>query len=91
MAGGVGVSGSEPRAGELGIQGDVLVVAVGSGGTLSVLAMSLSTWLSRPRKSDVRIRVQGETGRVVEIGADRVDGERVEALVRQALGGVPED
>jgi hypothetical protein len=35
--------------------------------------------------------VQGETGRVVEIGADRVDGERVEALVRQALGGVPED
>lgn len=92
LAGRVGVAGTKPRAGELGALGDALVVAVGSGGTLSVLAMSLKSWLSQPRRSDVRIRVEGETGRVVEISADRVDGERVEALVRQALGsGAPEE
>lgn len=91
LAGRIDVTGDKPRPGELGALADALVVAVGSGGTLSVLATSLKTWLSQPRRSDVRIRVQGETGRVVEIVADRVDGGRIEALVRQALGGVPEE
>jgi hypothetical protein len=92
LAGRVGVAAANPRAGELGALGEALVVALGSGGTLSVLATSLHAWLSQPRRSALRIRVQGETGRIVEISADRVDGRRVEALVRQALGsGVPEE
>jgi Effector Associated Constant Component 1 len=85
LAGLVSVTAAEPNAHELGTLVDALVVAVGSGGALSVLAMSLNTWLSQPRRSEVRIRVQGETGRIVEISADRISGERVEALVRQAL------
>jgi hypothetical protein len=52
---------------------------------VSVLAASLKAWLSLPRRSDVRIRVQGTDGRAVEIDADRVSGERVDDLVRQAL------
>ena len=45
------------------------MAAVSSGGALSVLAASLYAWLSQPRRSDVRIRVQGDTGRAVEIDA----------------------
>ena len=85
LAGRVKVSRATPREGELGAMADALVVAVGSGGTLSVLAASLHAWLSRPRRSDVRIRVQGSGGRVAEITADRVDPGQVEVLLRQVL------
>jgi hypothetical protein len=91
LAGRISLTAAEPRPGELGAAVDALVAAVGSGGALSVLAMSLNAWLSQPRRSDVRIRVEGETGRVVEIDADRVDSDRVEALVRQALGRASEE
>jgi Effector Associated Constant Component 1 len=87
LAGRLHVAGPVPGEGELGALADVLVVAVGSGGTLSVLAASLKAWLAQPRRSDIRIRVQHEGGETVEIEADRVDGERVDALIRQALGG----
>ena len=42
---------SAPRPGELGSLAEALVVAVGSGGTVSVLAASLSGWLSQSRRS----------------------------------------
>ena len=84
LAGRVKMSGTTPREGELGAVADALVVAVGSGGTLSVLATSLHAWLSQPRRSDLRIRVQGN-GRVAEIAADRVDPAQAEILLRQAL------
>lgn len=86
LSGRVSVTGPVPDATELGALVDAVVVAVGSGGMLSVLATSLSSWLSLPRKSSVRIRIQGEANRSVEIDADRVDAERIEALVREALG-----
>jgi hypothetical protein len=85
LAGRVGVSVPQPREGELGAVAEALVVAVGSGGALSVLAASLSAWLSQPRRSDVRVRLSGVNGRVVEFAADRIDAEQVEALLRQAL------
>ena len=85
LAGQVRLSAPVPRAGELGALADVLVAAVSSGGALSVLAASLHAWLSRPSRSDVRIRVQGDAGRVVEIDADRVDAQQAEVLLRQAL------
>jgi hypothetical protein len=86
LAGRLRVTGPRPGEGELGALADVLVVAVGSSGALSVLATSLKAWLAQPRKSDVRIRVQRDDGQTVEIDASRVDGERVDALLRQALG-----
>jgi hypothetical protein len=87
LAGRLQLAGPLPGEGELGALADVLVVAVGSGGALTVLATSLKAWLAQPRRSDVRIRVQRDDGQTVEIDASRVDGERVDALVRQALGG----
>jgi hypothetical protein len=93
LAGRITFATARPREGELGALGEALVVAVGSGGALSVLATSLKAWISLPRRSDVRIRVQGSDGRVVEIDADRVSGERVDDVIRQALayGHAPEE
>ena len=92
LAGRVRVAAPTPRKGELGALGEVLVAAVGSGGALSVLAASLYAWLSQPRQSDVRIRVEGDNGSVVEIDADRVDVRQAEDMLRQALDfGRPEE
>jgi hypothetical protein len=85
LAGRVHVSGSAPREGELGALAEVLVVAVGSGGTLSVLAASLKSWLSQPRRSDLRIRVKRPDGHLVEITANRAHPKQVDMLLRQAL------
>ena len=74
-----------PREGELGAVAEVLVAAVSSGGALSVLATSLHAWLSQPRRSDVRIRVEDENGHVVEIDAQRVDAKQAEDMLCQAL------
>lgn len=87
LAGRVEITGSGPGEGELGALGDALVVAVGSGGALSVLAASLKAWLSQPRRSDFRIRVQGPDGHAVEISADRAGAEDVHALLHEALTG----
>lgn len=85
LAGPVQVAGAEPKKEELGTLTDALVVAVSSGGALSVLATSLSVWLSHPRRSDFKIRLQGGDGRAIEIDAERVKTSDVEALLRQTL------
>lgn len=85
LAGLVTFATRRPRVGELGSLGEALIVAVSSGGTVSVLAASLKAWISLPRHSDVRIRVQGPDGRLVELDADRVSGERIDDLIRQVL------
>lgn len=51
---------------------DALVVAVGSGGMLAVLAGALSTWVAQ-RRSDIKLTVISEDGRTVELDAKRVD------------------
>jgi hypothetical protein len=67
----------------LGTLTDVLIVAAGSGGALSVLAASLKAFLLLPRRSDIRIVLSTEDGRRLEIDAKRVDD--VETLVRRTL------
>jgi Effector Associated Constant Component 1 len=86
LAGRVMAAVGRPREGELGVPAEALIVAVSSGGVLSVLAGALKAWVSLPRRSDVRIKIQGAEGRVVEIAADRVCDSRVDDLLRQALG-----
>ena len=54
-----------PAPGEMGGAIDVLVVAAGAGGVLTVLANSLSVWLAKPRRS-------------VTVAVERPDGTRVE-------------
>jgi hypothetical protein len=87
LAGRLRVAGPMPGEGELGVLADVLVVAVGSGGTLSVLATSLKAWLARPHGQHVRIRVRRDGGETVEIDADRINAGQADALLRRALGG----
>jgi hypothetical protein len=86
LAGRVLPAVGRPRPGELGVPAEALIVAVSSGGVLSVLAASLKSWVSLPRRSDVRVKIQGADGRVVEIAADRISDDRVDDLIRQALG-----
>jgi hypothetical protein len=86
LNGRVSVISAEPREGELGGIMDAVVVAAGSGGTLSILAASLKTWLSRPHGTDVRIvRVESDKSKV-EIEAHRLDRATADELIRKALG-----
>jgi len=91
LAGRVSVAGPRPRPGELGAVSETLVVAVGSGGAITVLvsalAGALKTWLSLPRRSDVKIKIHRADGNSVEIDAQRVKAGDVdiEAAIRQAL------
>jgi len=59
-------------ADEMGVLSDTLVVAVGGGGAVTVLANSLSVWL-RQRRSDVRIEVTSASGTKVSVTAERVE------------------
>lgn len=60
-----------PGPDEMGAISDVLVVALGSGGTGTVLLGSIATWL-KTRRSNVRLTLKNETGREIEITADRL-------------------
>jgi hypothetical protein len=75
LMGRVRLTGSPLRENELGAASEVLVIAVGSGGAISVLAGALKAWVSLPRRTDIRIRVQGADGRVVQIDAERINGK----------------
>lgn len=87
LAGRVKLLGGKPRGGELGAVTEALVVAVGSGGAISVLAAALKAWLSLPRRSDVRVRIHRPDGSSVDIDAKRVDAGQadIESIIRQAL------
>ncbi|MBV9142704.1 MAG: hypothetical protein JO115_17630 [Pseudonocardiales bacterium] len=61
------------RPGEMGAVGlDALVVALSAGGAGTVLAASVSTWLSQPRRADVKLTITAEDGRHLELDARRV-------------------
>jgi Effector Associated Constant Component 1 len=92
LRGRVALVNSVPQEGELGGVLDTLVVAAGSGGTLTVLASALKSWLSRPRGTDVHIvRLESDKAKV-EIDAHRLDRDTAGWLIRKALGeSVPEN
>lgn len=86
LVGRIRLSGPEPRAGQLGALTDALIISVGAGGSLSVLASSLKVWLSRPRGSELRVRIDGKNGnRSVELDANRLDSKDIESVLRQVL------
>lgn len=60
------------RPGALSWTTDALLLALGSGGTLSILAASLKAWLNQPRNADVRIEIRNSAGRSVVIDAQHV-------------------
>jgi hypothetical protein len=71
-----------PDAGQLGTAVDVLSVAVGAGGALTVLAGALQSWFKQLRKGEVRITVT-EGDRTVEIDVRNIDDAA--AVLRAAL------
>jgi hypothetical protein len=71
-----------PGPGEMGAIPELIAVAIGSGGAISILAGSLSTWMAH-RKSDITLTVTGRDGRTVELNAQRV--AEVDRLLRQVL------
>lgn len=71
LSGCVDVATRPAKPGEMGSIVDVLEVAVGSGGAVTVLLSSIATWL-RGRGTDVTIRVSASDGTTVEVAAQRV-------------------
>ncbi len=84
LRGRVEVSEPELAPGQMGGLADALVVAVGSGGVLTVLAQQVQVWLKQHRSSvEVRISEDADS-RTVTISADHLDDPR--GLVRDVLG-----
>jgi hypothetical protein len=83
LRGQVALENAPPAPGEMGTLADAIVVAVGSGGAITVLANSITVWL-RQRKSAVTVKLT-ENGRTVEVTVDRAAD--AEAIIRSALGG----
>lgn len=82
----VKLSGPAPRESELGAVPEILTIAVGAGGAISILASALKAWILLPRRTDACIRVEGPEGRAVQIDVKRINETRVDDLLRQALG-----
>jgi len=87
LAGRVRPVGTTPSPGELGSAMDALTVALGSGGALSVLATSLKVWLSQPRRTNLRLRINNADGASVELDVDRIAAGKLEGVLREALRG----
>jgi hypothetical protein len=91
LAGRVKLARSAPRDGEMGAVSESLVVAVGSGGAITVagaaLAGALKAWLGQGRRSDVRVKVARPDGTSVEIDAKRVRAGEfdIQAAISQVL------
>jgi len=88
LAGLVTIVRGEPADGTLGSGSiaDVVAVAVGSGGTITVLASSLKGWLSRPRSTGAKLHIK-RNGPSVEIEATGLSDSAVERAIKQALNG----
>jgi hypothetical protein len=83
LSGHVDVLTTPAKLGEMGWIADVLEVAVGSGGAVTVLLGSITTWL-RSRGTDATIRVSASDGTTVEVAAQRLrpmSASEVSALV----------
>lgn len=80
-----------PSESDLGTGIELLAVAIGSGGVISVLATSLSTWIQQPKKSDITLKVTGPTGNTVEIDAKRATPQEVNELLIKALQASQEE
>lgn len=81
-----------PAPDEMGTALDVLAVAVGSGGAVTVLAGALHAWLQQRRSTSVRVRVIGQDGSGIEIEAHNLpDVAQVEGLLRASLRAAPGD
>jgi hypothetical protein len=87
LSGEVRLAAADAIEGAQGPGGDVLAVALGSGGTLTALALCLRTWIEAyyaQRRTSVHVEVTGEDGKKVVIDASNAEG--AEAVLRQLVG-----
>lgn len=70
------------ESGHMGGIADALTLALGAGGTVTVLANSVSVWLKQ-RRSDVSIEVSSSNGKKVTVTAKRVPDP--ETLIKTVL------
>jgi Effector Associated Constant Component 1 len=93
LRGRVDVVNELPPPGTLGGAADVLVIAVESGGALTVLAGAVTAWV-QTRGSKVKVLLHGPRGQKAEIAAEHVraltaaDFRRLVADVDAALRGL---
>lgn len=86
LRGRIDVVDAPPRVGELGSLVDLIEVAVGSGGAVTVLMTAITAWI-QSRGSDVTIRVEASNGRKVEFDAKRIkkaDAATVRQIIAEA-------
>ena len=74
-----------PRPGELGSPAEILAVAVGSGGTLSILAASLQTYLTARPRSTTRVTVR-DTPHERTVTIDTRNADEAVKLLRELRG-----
>lgn len=81
----VGQRKRPPREGEMGSLADVLIVAVGSGGAITVLASLLKAWVLQPRHARVRLRLENSSNgnKAMEVDADRMRTEDLNVLFKE--------
>lgn len=75
----------EPAPGDLGGAVEVLMVALGGGGTATVLAQSLRGWFAQPRRASVKIEMTTEDGDALTIDATNIKDGSVDAVLHRAL------
>jgi len=69
----------------MGAPPEIIVIALGSGGALALLASSLRSWLSQPRRSLAGLKLRLEAnGRAVELKAESLD-EHTQQLLTQLV------
>ncbi|MDA1362462.1 hypothetical protein O1R50_22765 [Glycomyces luteolus] len=87
LRGRVKLERSAPGATELGAVVEAVIVALGAGGTGSILASSLVTWI-KSRRTTVRLKVQ-VSSKTVELELATVDD--VGPVLKQVLDVVTDD
>jgi hypothetical protein len=78
-----------PRPETMGLASDTLVVALGGGGALSILAHSLSVWLQH-RRSDVTVEIDFPDGRSVKAAVLRTS-DSLAVIEKVLAAGSTED
>lgn len=77
---------SDAPDGAQGLEADAIAVALGSGGSITALALCLKTWIEAyyaQRRTSVHVEVTGEDGKKAIIEASNAND--AEALLRQLI------
>jgi hypothetical protein len=72
--------------GHMGTLGEIIIIGVGSGGAITVLARSVSVWL-QTRRADITLKIK-HRGRSYEVNGRRVQDPT--AIIREIVAAIKE-